>query len=38
MISRRFLFSFFLLSFLPGLSRALAAPGADVVGKSVVVR
>jgi hypothetical protein len=38
MISRRFLFSFFLLSFLPGQSQALAAPGADVVGKSVVVR
>jgi hypothetical protein len=38
MISRRFLFSFFLLSFLPGQSQALAAPDADVLGKSVVVR
>jgi hypothetical protein len=38
MIARLFLFSFFLLPLLPGLSQALAAPGADVVGKSVVVR
>ena len=37
MIFRLFLF-LFLLSVLPGASAALAAPGADVVGKSVVVR
>jgi hypothetical protein len=39
MISRLFLLSSFLLSsFFLNASQALAAPGADVVGKSVVVR
>ena len=38
MFFRPFLFSFVFLSVLPGMSAALAAPAADLVGKSVVVR